>query len=98
MNDPQAEAIAAAQAEVKRLRKQVSFYRGKSTAELNKRWRAMYAKATRPDSAEAFLACDTALNNFLVMSSNYTGIGDECAVNLKVAEQALAALSGTPQQ
>jgi hypothetical protein len=89
MNDEHAKAVAAATAEVKRLKKRVSYWRGRTKGELNKRWRAMYVKATESESVEAFLTTDVTLNNHLVMSENYETVAQSEAGLLRRAEQRL---------
>jgi hypothetical protein len=86
------QAKALAEAEVKRLRKRVSYFKGRATAERNKHWQAQYIRATQPRSDEAFLLCDVTLSNMLVLASNYDASAQSEAASLRHAEERLASL------
>jgi hypothetical protein len=92
MNDEHDEALASAAAELKRLKKRVSYWKGRATGERNRRWRLAYLKATQPESDEAFLICETMLNNCLVQADNYDAISRSEVASLRRAEEHLTTL------
>lgn len=93
MNAQQSDAISAAEAKVKRLRKRVSYWKGRSKAALNQRERAMYRLACEPDNWSAqWDASEVALSNLLIRAENYSAIASQEAAALRIAEEALTKL------
>jgi hypothetical protein len=89
MNEEHAKALAAGNDEVERLKKRVSYWQGRVTAELNKVARAEYIKATAPRSDEAFMFCTVSLQNMRTMAENYQAVANSYATRLAKAKEAL---------
>jgi hypothetical protein len=92
----EAQELHRAESEVKSLRKQSQYWRGRVTAELNKRARAEYIKATAPESDEALMLCSVTLQNMRTQAANYREVAESFAAQLRKAEAALEALRADP--